>query len=470
MVQRLMMLIALWTAKVAWWLTRMLGRGKGSSLPGMIALKVYPDILKWFAGQPRKGTTMVTGTNGKTTTSNMLAQILSSNGYSVLANREGANLITGVATAFIRASNLWGKINCDFAVLEVDEAAFPVVSSRVHPHTVVVTNFFRDQLDRYGELDTTVRTVGEALGELTGVKLVLNADDPLVAQLKHRSGLKALYYGLDPAKEKIIDVGADAREANFCPFCGTSLHYFAYNYSQLGDFTCPGCGFKRPVPDVKASQVTGNGDLFRGIVSYRGDIFELSIPARGIYNYYNALAALSAALVLGIKPGIAAGVLLNYLPATGRMDRFDYDGKPLLLNLVKNPTGFNQALAALVNQDKRQDVLIAINDNAADGRDISWLWDVDFEVLEETQDKFASFICTGQRAEEMAVRLKYAGVSLEKIFVCGNMEEAVTKVISGNAEMGFLLATYTALWPVEAILSKKAKRVEDRAESLPSVS
>lgn len=470
--QRLMVLVALGAAKVAWWLIRLLGKGKGSSLPGMIALKIFPDILKWFACQSRKSVVMVTGTNGKTTTSNMLAQIISSNGYCVIANREGANLITGVTAAFIRNSNIWGKLKCDYAVLEVDEAAFPAVSSQCHPDVVIVTNFFRDQLDRYGELDTTVKMVAEALANMSRTKLVLNADDPLVAQLHQRSGLETLYYGLEPNSEGVLSVGvgADARESKFCPFCGAPLHYNAYNYSQLGDFICSGCDFTRPVPHLRAIQVAKKGDYFQGILSCQGKTYELVIPATGVYNFYNALAALSGGVCLGIELGSAIEELRRYVPATGRMDRFEFEGKQLVLNLVKNPTGFNQALTALLNQGNMQDVLIAINDNAADGRDISWLWDVDFEVLEEHQNNFCRFVCTGERAEEMAVRLKYAGVALDKISVCKNMKEAIGNVVTGNGEMGFLLATYTALWPVEAILAKKAKRVENHVESMPSVS
>lgn len=465
----IMVLLALWTARAAQRLSLTLGKGKGSSLPGMVALKIYPGILRWFAGQSRLGTVMVTGTNGKTTTNNMLAQIISSSGYKVLVNSEGANLITGVTTAFIRSANLWGKIDCDYAVLEVDEAAFPAVAARVHPDTVVVTNFFRDQLDRYGELDTTVGMVARALNNLHGTRLILNADDPLVAQLKQKSGLEAQYFGLDTGLET-TQVGAETREAKFCPLCGALLNYKAYNYSQLGDFKCHECGFERPQPHFRAHSVRQAGDLFQGEINWQVKNLELKIPARGVYNFYNALAAVSTAITLNVDPDTAVRALVSYAPAVGRMDRFDYQGKPVLLNLVKNPTGFNQALAALLNQDTLQDVLVAINDNAADGRDISWLWDVDFEVLEENQLRFNKFICTGKRASEMAVRLKYAGVAAEKISIYNNTERAIDAAISGGGKMTFLLATYTALWPVEATLAKKAKRVEGDAQSMPSVS
>jgi len=466
---RLMVLPALWAARIAQWLSKMMGKGKGSSLPGMVALKIYPGILRWFARQPRRGVVMVTGTNGKTTTNNMLAQIMGSGGSKVLANREGANLITGITTAFLRFSNLWGEIDCDYAVLEVDEAAFPAVSKQVSPGTVLVTNFFRDQLDRYGELDTTINMVARALAQMPGTGLVLNADDPLVAQLEKKTALDTIFYGLDTAGDSIT-VGAETREAKFCPLCGASLAYSTYNYSQLGDFNCPGCGFRRPRPFFRAAGISRRGDFFRGSIHYPGGEFELSVPARGMYNFYNALAAVSAAHALGKDPAEAAEELRNYVPATGRMDYFQYQGKPVMLNLVKNPTGFNQALATLLEREDVLDVLIAINDNAADGRDISWLWDVDFEVLEDNLHRFRNFICTGKRAEEIAVRLKYAGVDPAKIIVLGSMEEAVQTVITGGGGAAFLLATYTALWPVEAILAKKAKRVEDYAQSMSSVS
>lgn len=468
--RKLIILVALWMAKSAMWLARVSGKGKGSSLPGMVAIKIYPAILSWFASQLRYGAVMVTGTNGKTTTNNMLASIVKAGGYKVLINHEGANLITGVTTAFIRASDFWGRIKCDYALLEADEAAFPAISARVRPKVVVITNFFRDQLDRYGELGTTIKMIKQALDTMPDVKLVLNADDPLVSGLGQDSANRVLYYGLSTGDFSNVSIGADAREAKLCPLCGQALKYRNYIYSQLGDYSCQKCTFNRPVPGMQACNVDRKKGFYTGLVTSPVGNLELAVPAEGIYNYYNALAALSTSLELKIDPFLGARILRNYVPATGRMERFRYKSKQVILNLVKNPTGFNQALSVLLNQEEMQDVLVAINDNDADGRDISWLWDVDFEILERVQYRFASFICTGKRAAEMAVRLKYAGISTELIYMEEDLEKAVDKVIEGKGQKAFLLTTYTALWPLEAVLVKRAKRVDENVEGMPSVS
>lgn len=467
--QRLMALIAIWTAKFVFWLVHLSGKGKGSSLPGMIALKIFPGILNWFGGRLPGHVVMITGTNGKTTTSNMLTQVISSRGYSVLSNYEGANLITGVTSVFIRNANLWGHIYGEYIVLEVDEASFPRVSTMIAPDLVIVTNFFQDQLDRYGELETTARMVAGALSQLNKTTIVLNADDPLVVQLGWKSGLKTFYYGLEYSQDLPV-AGAGVRDAKYCPLCQAPLNYSRYVYSQLGKFNCSACGFKRPAPDLYLYGVTQKDGLFDGMVAFQDQTYLLSVPAGGVYNLYNAIAALSGAVCLDIEPGPAARVLSQYIPPVGRMDRFEYEDKSILLNLVKNPTGFNQVLTTIISRDGVQDLLIAINDRAADGRDVSWLWDVDFEIMEGLQDKFCSFVCTGQRAEEAAVRLKYAGVPLAKIKVFKNIEQAVDHVLFGNGEAGSMLATYTALWLVESNLLKKAKRVKSHVENMPSVS
>ena len=458
----LRLMLAILVARLAMFLSRITGRGRGSTLPGKLALRICPGLLSRFRGQARKGVVMVTGTNGKTTTNNMLAGILEQAGFRVVVNREGANLMTGVATAFIRAGNFTGRINCDYAVLEVDEAVFPLVSTWIKPDTVVVTNFFRDQLDRYGELDTTVQKVMAALPKLPGgVKLILNGDDPLVARLAGETGFPALFYGIRPAPQ--LSAGPSySREAKFCPLCGTALSYGIYIYSQLGDYSCPGCGFARPKPDLEASSVFEDQTGLKAAVKGPGGYWEVNLPVRGIHNLYNALAAFTTSLSLGVAPQTAAASLEKYLPATGRMESFRYKDKPVVLTLVKNPTGFNQALSALLRDpgSSRQEVLIAINDNDADGRDISWLWDVDFEVLAQHPEKFSRFVCSGQRAEDMALRLKYAGVPVWMVAVEKEYRRAVDAVLKGKGGAVGILATYTALWPVEKILSRRAERLK----------
>ena len=470
---RLRLILAVIVARLAMTASRLTGRGRGSSLPGRLALRICPDILKYYRHQPRKGVLMVIGTNGKTTTSNMLTGILRRSGNKVVANWEGANLMTGIVTAFVRAGNVAGRIDSDYAVLEVDEAVFPLLAGWIKPDLVLITNFFRDQLDRYGELDTTITKVLAALKKFAGQEtLVLNGDDPLVARLAVESGLPALFYGVLPAPE-LSGGASSSREAKFCPLCGTTLQYTVYIYSQLGDYLCPGCGFARPCPDLEASAVLEEQSGVRAMVRYGGGRRELAVPVRGLHNLYNALAALCASLALQVEPPTAFAALGEYLPATGRMEIFHYHNRPVLLNLVKNPAGFNRALAVLLgNQgDARQEVLLAINDNDADGRDISWLWDVDFEMLALRPEKFSRFICSGQRAEDMALRLKYAGLPVWMVDIEKDCRRAVEQVLHGEGENVSILTTYTALWPVEKILSRQAKRVNSRDDyRLPSVS
>ncbi|MCL6612277.1 MAG: MurT ligase domain-containing protein [Peptococcaceae bacterium] len=465
------MFIALVAARALTFLIRLSGRGRGSSLPGRVALKICPDLIRRGTSRVSRGIILVTGTNGKTTTNNMIARILEGSGHRVLVNREGANLLAGVASAFAREMDVPGRLCFDYACLEVDEAAFPLVASQVKPQLVVLTNFFRDQLDRYGELDRTVSLVRDALKGMEGAKLILNADDPLVAQLGRSTGLQSVFYGI-AEHEGVRFQGSADREAKFCPFCGRELSYRYYQYSQLGNYRCPKCGFSRPDPDVEGVSPRSEGGFTSCRVRFRqGSAVPLDIPVYGVYNLYNALAAYSAALLLGADPHGAAGLLRGYTPATGRMEKFHYRGKPVYLHLVKNPTGFNEGLRALVGvADSRVDVMIAINDNDADGRDISWLWDVDFEILEDRQDKFGIFVCTGRRAEEMALRLKYAGISEARLAVVNGYKEAVKRVLEGESPKSYLLATYTALWPVERILRGYARRVQTKTEYLPHVS
>lgn len=441
--------LAIGGGKVAGYLSHVLGH-RGSSLPGVVALRLNPAALREFATRASMGVVLVTGTNGKTTTNNMLARILSAAGHRVVCNREGANMRPGVTTAFLRASGLAGPRPYDYAVLEVDEASFPRVAAEVRPRMVVVTNFFRDQLDRYGELDRTISIIREALAGFPDTKLVLNADDPLVAQLG-RLGHAVEYYGL--AKHRHAAPGAAAREARFCPFCGTALRYSFYHYSQLGFYSCRGCGFSRPKPAVEAHGVRQDGPGLAGIVQLGERRVPLRLPIGGFYNIHNALAALTTASLLGVETARSLAALALYEPATGRLQRFTHRGRTVYLNLVKNPAGFNESLALILQAGGSKDICLAINDNAADGRDISWLWDVDFEALEGVPG-LLRFVCSGQRAAEMAVRLKYAGLPEERILVQPGFAAAVREALGGEGEAVYFLATYTALWPVEAELQR----------------
>jgi len=443
-------------AKLAVRISQAVGH-RGSSLPGQIALRINPKALTLLARMVTKGIVIVTGTNGKTTTNNMLAHILKARGYRVICNREGANMLTGVTAAFVRHAGVLGRRQYDFAVLEVDENSFPRVTAMVKPTVVVITNFFRDQLDRYGELDMTIATIRKSLKGLGETHLILNADDPLVTQLG-RGNPSPLYYGVAPYRRPFSQLGEASREARFCPFCGKALNYSFYHYSQLGLWFCPGCGFKRPEADVEAREVRQDQGTLTCKVAYGNRTVPLHLPTQGFYNLYNALAAFTAGLALGVGALETAASLSCYEPATGRLQNFRYGSKQVFLNLVKNPAGFNESLTLLLSAPFKKDVFIAINDNAADGRDISWLWDVDFEALAPAADSLVRFYCSGRRAEEMGVRLKYAGLPLQRILIRPDLRQAVNEALHGEGEAVYFLATYTALWPVE----KELRRLLDR--------
>lgn len=462
--------MAIAAAKITSFLCRWRGR-RGTALPGLFARSICPRVLTVLSRQVKSGIVVVTGTNGKTTTSNMIAQALARAGLKVIANREGANLLSGVTTSFVMNAGLNGNIDCDFAVLEVDEASVPRVLSEVRPKAVVLTNFFRDQLDRYWELDKIVGKVSDALKDLTGATLVLNADDPLVAQFEKSTGLPAVFYGFrGGGRAGGVGAGGRTRESRYCPFCGSPLEYEFFNYGQLGKYRCAGCAFKRKKPSVEASGVRSGGGATSCRLVYGGQDMLLTLRSKGLYNLYNALAVFAVCSFLGLKPGAVLEALWLYRPVTGRMEMFTCAGKSAVLCLVKNPAGFNEGLADLVNVPGTVDVFIAVNDNFADGRDISWLWDVDFEVLENRHSRLLRFVCSGLRGEEMALRLKYAGIPVEKIIIRENIADAVKCALAGEAGKVYLFCTYSALWPAYNVLSKLSDKESADAVCMPSIS
>ncbi|MCL0100736.1 MurT ligase domain-containing protein [Peptococcaceae bacterium] len=462
---RLRFFVAVLFGKLVFRLSKMLGY-KGSSLPGMVALKIYPGFLSQISKKLDRRIVLVTGTNGKTTTNNIIASIMRASGYKIVCNAEGANMINGIAAAFILAADFKGNLNHDYAVLEVDEASFPHVTKYLNPEFVVINNFFRDQLDRYGELDKTILFIKDAVKKLEDTVLIANADDPLVMRITAFSKHKTVYYGVLTKSEEQFVKAKETKEARFCPVCGSKLIYDFYHYSQLGDYKCEGCGFKRPDLGICAFEVKL---LDGGICSKVCDRihkmeFEIKLNIKGFYNIYNALAACTFSRLKAIDVPIIQKALFEYKPVAGRLEVFYNDEKEILLNLVKNPTGFNEGIKTLGSIEKTKDVFIAINDNHADGIDISWLWDVDFEFLADRGDVL-SFICSGKRSEEMALRLKYAGVPVEKIKIIKNMREAVAVVVNEKAKNAYLFATYTALWPVQRYLKAilKSSEKEQRA-------
>ncbi len=439
---------ALWAGKIAGKVLKLLGKSS-TTLPGFIAYRLDPDFIKHLAPIFTEGIIMVTGTNGKTTTANLLANILKTAGKKFAFNQAGANLVTGISGALLQSCNWLGKARVKLALLEVDEATVPKFCKEISPDIAVVTNFFRDQLDRYGELDTTIRLVKDALPEKT--LLILNADDPLVAYFGIQRS-RVQYYGVDRTSESQTE-SQETREAKFCPVCGQALNYEFFHYGQLGFYHCDNCSFKRPQPHVLVNQVRQEADGLKFIINT--DCYLTAL--QGYYNLYNSLAAITVARQLNISPGDIEAGLREFIPQAGRMERFNLIEGDLTLTLVKNPTGFNQVIRTILSGGKNVRLLIAINDLAADGRDISWLWDVDFEYLGKSDNKVSQVVCSGLRAEEMALRLKYAGLNTEKLVIEHSLEKAVEILLNNrkNEEAVFVLPTYTNLFPLRKLLQAR---------------
>lgn len=435
-------LLAIWVAKLLICAGKVAGK-KSSSTPGGIALKICPDLLKKLSQQiPSKHIVAVCGTNGKTTTNNLIYSMLTADGKKVVCNNVGANMIMGVTTAFIDATTIFGKVKADYATIEIDEVSTRHVFKQMKPGFMIVTNFFRDQLDRYGEVDITMSAVREALDMCPDTELILNGDDPLVTWFG--KGRKCHFYGVS---EKVLeDEGDEIKEGRFCKECGQVLNYDYYHYSQLGSYHCPDCGFARPQPEFEAKNVS----LEKGIEFDLNDT-HINVNYRGYYNIYNILASYGATTLMGIPSENINKVLGDYKPQVGRMESFTIGNKNVILNLSKNPAGFNQAIASLLEDGRSKDMLFVINDNAPDGCDITWIWDVDYERM---LGKVNSFGASGLRYHDLIVRYKYGGFDMDKVTGYDSVEKAVKDMLKTDTDVLYVLVSYTALFATQELLKK----------------
>lgn len=459
--------IAVGSARLARGASRLLRRGGGSTYPGIVARRIAPQSLAVLASRLPQGTVVVAGTNGKTTTSRMLAAILRRAGVSALHNREGANLLSGVTTALVTAASLGGRPRGDIGLFEVDEANLPAVVTELRPRLALLLNLFRDQLDRYGELDhlaalwrASLAAAPEqqaaaraALGDgrhPPSPALVINADDPGLAALGS-VGRRVLWYGLDDATggAGVLSHAADALHCS----CGSPLVYDAVLYAHLGHWRCPACGRRRPQPDVSARDIRLDGLAgARFQLHLPSGNAEVTLPLPGLYNVANAVAAAAAATSLAIPATAIVAGLAGAGAAFGRLERVRAGDADIVLWLVKNPAGFNEALRTLLGQAGPKTLVIAINDRLADGQDVSWLWDVDFEVLAGAAARIAHIVCAGSRAHDMAVRLKYAGFPPERQSVRVSPLAAVQRgreLATAEAPL-YVFPTYTAMLDLRA--------------------
>ncbi len=452
--------------------TRLLGRGGGTALPGLVAQKVYPGVLRDITRQLVDGSIMVSGTNGKTTTTRMIGSILEAAGLAALHNRSGSNLERGLISALVEAASPGGSVRGKFRVglFEVDEAAVPAVLGAVKPKVLLLNNVFRDQLDRYGELEAIYSKWRAALPRMgAGSRLALNVDDPAIAGLGDAPGLKAevFTFGIEDTSYALGDL-PHAADSISCPRCNSPLRYSTVLLSHLGHWSCPHCGFTRPRPEVSAVRVELRGtESSRVVLDTPAGEMDVTLHVPGLYNVYNGLAAVAATLAFGIAPQHIKAGLEAFMAAFGRIERVPVPGegdKRLLMALVKNPVGFNEVLRMLfpalgqdVGEAEARHLLIIINDLTADGRDVSWLWDVDFEVLANSPQGVARVDVAGLRAGDMAVRLKYAGVDAKLIEVDKSAEAALVAAVEALPEGAtlYVLPTYTAMLEFRKLLFEK---------------
>jgi len=416
--------LAVMAGRTAGALSRRLHLGGGTSIVGVVAQSIYPDIVEHLATQLKEGSVIITGTNGKTTTSSFIAAILRDGGLRVWHNREGSNLMRGIASSLVMRALPTGHLRragSAISILEVDEAALPQVVQAVPPRIAVFTNLFRDQLDRYGEVDSVISYWQRAISQLSAdTTLVLNADDPAIANLGASYAGNVLYYGiddlsLDQQNQTNPNERHQVMDTRTCPQCGNAYTYDVRFYSHMGHYQCPQCHTQRPQPDIRATLVQLDSfDRWRLQVSTTTETRELIIPLPGFYNIYNALAAITAARALDIPwEPIITGIEQSK-PVFGRGERIQAEGRTIRLLLAKNPTGFNEVLRTLFSEGVPRHVLFVLNDNTADGRDISWIWDVDFERgigLTNT------LVISGTRTLDLALRLKYAGIAQEDMTI-----------------------------------------------------
>jgi UDP-N-acetylmuramyl tripeptide synthase len=424
-------------------LSRVAGRGGGTTLPGKLLWKLDPGAIDRLATRLEQGSVLVSATNGKTTSTAMVAEILRPR-LRVAHNSSGANLVSGIASTLLHSNG------AQLGLFEVDEAALPEVARRIRPRALLLGNLFRDQLDRYGELELVAARWRDAVASLPDAELIVNGDDPQVGELARDH--RARVFGVDDPRlaRPALQHAADSK---YCLRCGTPYDYAAAYVGHLGDYRCPHCGHARPELDVtaRAIELHGlNGAAFTLAAPEGTARVELALP--GLYNVYNALGAASLALTLGTSLDEVVGGLQRFSAAFGRFERIAIGDRRLLMLLVKNPAGANEAVRTLVEGCATTVAVVALNDGIADGRDVSWIWDVDFEPLLAGLDRL---VATGTRASELALRFAYGGLSRERIEVVPPLESALDRGLELTPPGGELvvLPTYTAMLALRKIVA-----------------
>ncbi|NET02749.1 MAG: Mur ligase family protein [Sphaerospermopsis sp. SIO1G1] len=434
LIDRVRLGLAVSIAKSVTFLVRSLRLGAASVLPGSIARRIEPQLLQLLSQQVKNGVILIAGTNGKTTTALLLCTILEHKGYKIAHNSTGANLENGLATALIENTSLLGGLNVDYAILEVDENIVPKVLKPLQPRIILCLNLFRDQLDRYGEVDTISKKWTKVISTLPDDTVIIpNADDPTLSYLGQQLHQKVLFFGLNEP-ENYLEAIPHAVDSIYCPRCGHPLDYQGVYLSHLGDFTCPSCGFNKSKPHLESQ--------------------EWPQILVGLYNKYNTLAAATATQELGVDEGTIKSTINNFQAAFGRAEDLMIDGKKVRILLSKNPVGTNETIR-VVTQSLDKTTLMVLNDRTPDGTDVSWIWDVDTEKLVE---RGGTLIVSGDRVYDMALRLRYSEPSLENkinLIVEEDLKKAITTALEHTPanETLHILPTYSAMLEVREILT-----------------
>lgn len=430
---KLKTLLGLIASKTALFLCEKILKG-GTNFPGKVAIKLDKNILRTVSGGYK--VILVTGTNGKTTTTSMINNILKESGHHVITNSSGANMLAGITSCFIKNYKFFSKRENSYAVIETDEANVKYITSVIDPEVITITNLFRDQLDRFGEVYTTLDKIMEGVKLVPNTKLLLNADEPLLGNLSVSN--PSVFFGFTHNTDiKSVDINA---EAKFCKHCQHEYNYNFVTYNHLGDYYCDNCSFKRPDINYSVDNIiekTHSGTLF----SINGT--RVNLTQSGVYNIYNALCAFSVCRELGISSDICTASLQESKSSFGRQEIIDINGTQVKIFLVKNPAGYNEAINVLHLDTRKKTAAFLLNDKYADGRDISWTWDVKFEDLFDTY--FDNIYCGGDRVYDMAVRLKVANLPLSPESVCENYDTLLENINKCQSEIFYIFATYTAM-------------------------
>lgn len=426
--------------KLFYLILRICGK-KGGNLLGKVAYDWNPNIFKYF--KVNCPVIAVTATNGKTMTNNAIGYTFKTAGKKVISNTEGNNMETGILSTILKNCTLTGKINADFLVFEVDEGYVPVIFKDFRLDTLVILDFFRDQLDRNGEVESLILKINEFLKTYTS-NLVLNNDDPNVSRLgKANEKNKNVYYFSVEKYQYATENLKEAGEGKFCPFCNTRIEYEYYQYSHIGKFKCPNCDYG----SNKIYKLATDVDLKNR--TFKVDNISYKVRFNSIYNIYNFIAVISCVSLYHIDTKIIQEALSKFILNNGRLEEITVKDVPTIINLAKNPTGANVSLRILNEDDDEKELLFVLNDNIADGFDVSWIWDINFDNLNHV----SRIVTSGTRAYDIAIRIKTSGFDSDKIYPYLDLHEAVENLYNTNVKK-YVIANYTSLQPTRSEILK----------------